>query len=59
MQVDEVTMMIGFENGLTRLFGKENFLETVANEEFYKELGKDDKMTIGLGYACCTGSLFK
>ena len=59
VEVDNETMMIGFTNGLTRIFKKENFLETVANEEFYKGLDKGDKMTIGLGYVCCTGSLFK
>lgn len=58
VEVDNETMMIGFTNGLTRLFKKENFLETVKNEEFYKELDENSKTTIGFGYACCTG-LFK
>ena len=55
VEVDNETMLVGFTNGLTRVFSKENFLETVANEGFYKDLGKSSKMIIALGYACCTG----
>ena len=55
VEIDNETMLVGFTNGLTRVFSKENFLETVANEGFYKDLDKSSKMTIALGYACCTG----
>ena len=52
---DNSLMYIGFEGGLGRLFGKENFMETVKSEEFYNKLDENSKAVISLGYVCTTG----
>lgn len=46
---NEDMVLIQFKGGLTRLFFKDNFLETVKKEAFYR----DNKSIIHLGYEFC------
>ena len=50
IEADKDTILIEFKGGITRLFAKENFIETIKEEAFYE----NNKGIIHLGYHCCT-----
>lgn len=52
---DNTKVVVLFDGGLSRIFNLEGIEETLAKEEFYKELDKTSKMTIALGIMCCRG----